>query len=154
MSNTILLLFFIASNTMADNRISNLTPYNLVLPTSNGTKTTIPFTGNNLKYYKKDDRLNKQFNMEVNDWPTTLANTSRTAIVTEDVGRWITRPENAHNWLGQVVGPVGLADGHVGHGELPKTVETSEWVMYKDVTPPLRKVVFERDQSLPPFSFI
>ena len=154
----------IISNTMAtsDPRISNLTPYQLNVESAQGLVSIIPFSGNWAIFYPKDKTLlRKEGHMEINDWPATLADTHRTAIVTEEVGLHLANPENAGEWLGRVVGPVGLKPDYITKFSKPIAVDArGEWVMYKDVTPSwspstsLKKVAFEPDQSLPPFYFI
>jgi len=135
-----------------DPSVINLTPYILIID-SKGEKTTIPYT-NHAIFHRKDEKIWKSGD----NWPVTPENADKTFIVTEDVGMWLTRPENAHEWKGRVVGPVNLESYVLRNGpnsDKPKTIEvTGEWVMYKDFTPPLRKVVFEPDQSVSPFSII
>lgn len=137
-----------------DPRIINLTPYTLVI-NSKGENTTIPFSGKYLRFDRKDERMQKLCHgegPELNTWPSILANTQKTLIVTEDVGLWLSRPENAHEWKGQIVGPVGLASDSLGHRETPKIIEVNEdWVVYKEVTPPLRKVSFDPNTNNFPF---
>lgn len=140
-----------------DPRVVNLTPYTLVID-SKGEKTTIPFSNHYAVFERKDERMVKRSHGATNTWPVTPETADKTFIVTEDVGMWLTKPENAHEWKGRVVGPVGLEGDCLRNGsnpDKPKVLEvTGDWVMYKDFTPPLPKVVFEPDQSVSPFSVI
>lgn len=132
-----------------DPRIVNLTPYTLDMG-----ETIIPFSGM-VCVYHRDGLLTRG---GPSNWvDDMLFDTTKTFIVTENVGLLLSDPDNASSWKGRVVGPEKLMDVGVDAASRPLSVKIlpgRKWVMYKDANPPLKEVVFNPDRSCSPFTVV
>jgi len=148
----------IQTNTIAnDPRIVNLTPYTLDVG-----GTIIPFSNMICVYHKQFDNNSCPLFQRGGppDWTEMLDDSSKTFIVTENVGLWISKFDKKSDWKGRVVGPENLIDEAATSRPLDSTSLTikilpgRKWVMYKDVEPPLKEVVFNPDPSSPAFTIV